>query len=408
LYLHIPFCKSLCYFCACTKVITRDRSPVAPYLSSLEAELRHYADFLGTRRELSQIHYGGGSPSYLTEDEVARIQEQCIAAFPRLAEHAELSIELDPRTTSPALVRRLSTLGFNRVSFGVQDFDPEVQHTINRKQSFEETAALCDAAREAGFSGVNVDLIYGLPGQTTHSFERTLEQVLELLPDRVALYGYAHVTWLKKVQRALERAHLPSPEERLELFLLGIHRFIDAGYRYIGMDHFARENDSLSRALDDGTINRNFMGYTTQREADVLGVGMSAISSFQHGFSQNNKALLEYQSLLAEGALPFERGLLTTREDRMRADAIHRVLCGGVIDGPDFERMWGTDFRELIVCSPDVVEAFQRDGLIACSSERLEVTPFLGRVFMRNIAMLFDARLSNHLAKSNPVFSQTV
>ena len=271
LYFHLPFCNSLCYFCACNKIIARSREGVAPYLQTLFKELKTYQELLDTKNiEIEQIHWGGGTPNYLLPDEMIELHQRTLEIFPKVENDADISVEIDPRTISSEHLSTLRKLGFNRLSMGVQDFDPFVQETINRIQPYELTRDVCLEARDVGFEGLNIDLIYGLPNQTTKGFSSTLEKILEIKPERIALYGYAHVTWIKKVQKALERSHLPTPEERIDLFLQAYQMLVSAGYLHIGMDHFALPSDELSIAQDSGKLNRNFMGYTTHKGANIF------------------------------------------------------------------------------------------------------------------------------------------
>jgi oxygen-independent coproporphyrinogen-3 oxidase len=311
---------------------------------------------------IEQIHWGGGSPNFLKPDEMQMLHAECLQSFGGLAPDADVSVEIDPRTTSEAHLEKLAQLGFNRVSLGVQDFDPAVQRLVNRIQPFELTERIVRTARDVGFSGVNIDLIYGLPLQTAEGFSRTVDKVLELRPERVALYGYAHVTWIKKVQKALERAHLPTPAERIEIFLAAIRRFADAGYRHIGMDHFALPSDSLSQALDTGRLNRNFMGYSTHRGARLIGMGVSAISSLPSCYAQNVKDLTVYQERITSGLLATERGLLRTVEDQLRGEVIEAILCQGRLDIPTFDARWGCRFMQKFADGLEVSGAHRAGG----------------------------------------------
>jgi oxygen-independent coproporphyrinogen-3 oxidase len=414
LYFHIPFCRSLCYFCACNKVITQDRAVVEPYLKAVEAELsifkRYTADQSNKQQGfiLDQIHWGGGSPNYLLPEEMERLFNSTSEIFGKPTDQADVSIELDPRTTSVQQLNALKTLGFNRISLGVQDFDTVVQESINRIQSFEMTTELVQASRELGFRGVNIDLIYGLPHQSLKGFGETLGKILEIRPSRIALYGYAHVTWLQKVQRSFKDSDLPTPETRLELFILALETLSAAGYVYIGLDHFALPEDSLAQALASGKLNRNFMGYTTHRGTRIFAFGPSAISSLDSAYAQNLKSVEQYQSKVFNGEFATERGIARTADDRLRAEVIENILCSGEIGFKQFSNTWKVGFWDYFgeVALHDCMQ-FIVDGLLEVSSERLKVTD-IGRLFARNISMIFDAYLPLHREKQKKVFSQTL
>jgi len=406
LYFHIPFCRKLCYFCACNKVITEDRGLATPYIKALESELNSISAF-ASAQPIQQIHWGGGSPNFLSPAEMAELHWQTLRYFPNLKPDAEVSVELDPRTTTSEQLQTLRAIGFNRISFGVQDFDKEVQVTINRVQSFDETLALAESGREFGFEGINLDLIYGLPQQTLEGFSATLKQVLAIRPDRIALYGYAHVTWLQKVQNSFKKFHLPTPGERIALFQIAVKELMDGGYEHIGLDHFALPDDSLSIAAKDGSLNRNFMGYTTHRGATLLGFGASSISTLSSGFAQNEKDPQKYQDKVATGELAVVKGLKRTEDDIWRGELIERILCAGRIDFEMFEKEYGLDPR---IQMPDAITALSdliSDNLVSYDGKTLAVTP-LGRFFARNIASIFDAYLSEHRKRAERVFSQAL
>lgn len=408
LYFHLPYCRTLCYFCACNKVISLDRSVLEPYLVTLRKELLAYRELLDNRMlPIEQLHWGGGSPNYLSADDIVRLQEYTLEVFPETLPDGDISVELDPRTTTSDQIDALRRTGFNRVSLGVQDFDPRVQEAVNRIQSFEQTSALVDECRAAGFGGVNIDLIYGLSFQTVDGFRRTIDRVLEIRPDRVALYGYAHVTWLQKVQKTLERGDLPTPDERIKIFTAALKQFTDAGYIYIGLDHFALPKDSLSVALETGKLNRNFMGYTSHRGARIYGFGASAISSLPRAFAQNTKEIAAYQTGVMAGSLPVERGLARTREDELRGEIIESLLCMGSVDIPRIERDYAIEFESHFASTLSALKEFETDGLLIRDSLSLRVTA-IGRLFARNIAMTFDAYLQKHREAEKRVFSQAI
>lgn len=406
LYTHIPFCRTLCFFCACTKIVTKDRSQVPPYLELIRREIDLYRPHLTGYEVVEQLHWGGGSPNYLNSEQMQQLFQQLRDTFPRLAEDADISVELDPRTTDAEQLECLRSLGFNRVSFGIQDFDPQVQRAVNRYQTVEQAQELIERCRELGIASVSIDLIYGLPKQTAESFAKTLELAVKLRPDRIAMYGYAHVQWIAKAQQSFNVEDLPTPAQRIELLALGIRTFTDAGYRHIGMDHFALPGDQLARALDDGSLNRNFMGYSTHQGARVLGFGLSAISGLHSGFAQNEKAMEKYSQKLQRNELPVERGIVCSMDDQLRSDVIASILCAGRVDKGLIERKFRIDFDAAFAEAEAKLEALADDGLVTLSEAGIFVTE-LGRYFLRNIAMAFDARLPNSAVEA-PRYSATV
>jgi oxygen-independent coproporphyrinogen-3 oxidase len=403
LYVHLPFCEHLCYFCACTVVISGSHSVEEPYLATLEKEIEWVASRVGTDREVSQLHWGGGTPTYFSPERAGRLAGRLKDAF-RFAADAEMSVEIDPRVTTREHLEVLRSMGFNRVSMGVQDFDPAVQDSINRIQSPEQTRGLVTAARELGYGGINMDLIYGLPLQTPESFARTIDQVLEIGPDRLAVYSYANVPWMKKHQKLLE-PKLPSERVKFEIFRTALTRFTDAGYEYIGMDHFARPDDELARARRDRSLHRNFQGYTTKAGTDLLGLGMSAIGAIGDAFVQNRRELPAYRAAVeSEGAATF-RGFHMSFDDRVRRAVIANILCHGVVVIPEIESTYRIRFREYFADALARLAPCAEDGLVEISDSQLTATP-LGRIFLRNLAMPFDAYLPAQLEK--PVFSKTL
>jgi len=406
LYVHVPFCRSLCHFCACNRIITRDAELPLRFLDTIEREVAAVREASGAR-SASQQHWGGGTPTHLTPDQVTRLFRIVTDAFPMRAE-AEISIEVDPRVTSDEHVAALRECGFNRISMGVQDVDPVVQQAIHRIQPVEQTRHLVEVSRAAGFSGVNFDLIYGLPYQTEESFARTLEQVLELEPDRLALYSYAHVTWLAKQQRGFERKDLPGPSTKLRIMLRAIERFLDAGYRFIGLDHFAKPEDELSEALDDRTLRRNFMGHTTQAGVDLIGFGPSAISELRASYAQSHRKLEDWQDAVREQGLATMRGHHLTRDDIERRWVIGRLMCHGELRASEYEVIFRQPFASRFARELRQVEPYADDGLIERAPDgSLVVTP-LGRLLVRNIAMAFDAYLDDQKKGERPMFSKTV
>jgi oxygen-independent coproporphyrinogen-3 oxidase len=403
LYLHIPFCESLCYFCACTVVITGNHSVEEPYLALLEREIDWIAARSGVGREVVQLHWGGGTPTYLSPDRISRLAVRLRASF-RFAENAEVGVEVDPRVTTPAHLEALRSAGFNRLSMGVQDFDPDVQKAIHRIQPFEETRALVEAARGMGFDSINMDLIYGLPLQTADSFGATIESILAIGPDRLAVYSYANVPWLKKHQKLLE-PNLPGEREKFEIFRTALGRFTQAGYEYIGMDHFARPDDELARARRNRTLHRNFQGYTTKAGTDLVGLGVSAIGAIGDAFVQNRRDLPDYRMAIEKHGAATFRGFRLSFDDRVRRAVIGNLLCHGLVVVPEIERTFGIDFPTYFADSLEGLAPCARDGLVEISTSEIRATP-LGRIFLRNLAMPFDAYLPAQMEK--PIFSKTL
>jgi len=393
LYVHVPFCLSLCFYCGCTRIITRDRAKAGVYLDHLYREIELVAPLFDRDRPLVQLHFGGGTPNFLDAAQMSELLESLARhfSFSRAAER-EFGIELDPRYCDADYVRALAPLGFNRVSVGIQDFDPAVQAAVNRIQSVAQTRAVLDAARASGLRSTSVDLIYGLPKQNAASFRRTLEQVIELGPDRVATYSYAHLPERFKAQRRIAAADLPDAATRLQLLGLTVQMLTDAGYRYIGMDHFARPGDDLARAQDAGTLQRNFQGYSTHGDCDLIGLGMSSISHVGASFSQNARDLIGYYAALDAGRLPIARGLALSEDDLIRADAIQQLMCHGVLDIAAFEERHRLDFAIYFAAELEHLRALARDGLITVTPDHLEVSA-RGRFLLRNVAMCFDAYL---------------
>jgi len=405
LYMHLPFCESLCLFCACNVVIQKDKKAAIPYLESLKAEINHVSQSVSRQREVVQFHWGGGTPTYLNPAQLQDLFGHTRERF-SFAANAEIGIEVDPRVTTHEHLATLRTLGFNRLSMGVQDFTPEVQKTINRVQPFELTRDLIVEARRLGFDSVNVDLIYGLPYQTVASFAETIDKVLELNPDRIAMFSYAHVPWLRKQQGAFQ-GHLPEGMEKFHIFKAGVRKFTDAGYLYIGMDHFARPGDELAVAQANRTLHRNFQGYTTKAGADLYGMGVSAISSIGEAYAQNDRALATYQSAVAERGLATMRGYRLNYDDLLRREVITRLLCHTVVRKREIENTFQIRFDEYFHGELAELRAMRDDGLALLSDDEIRVTP-LGRIFIRNLAMPFDRYLREQKMDSRPLFSKTL
>ena len=409
LYAHLPFCRERCLYCGCNVVITPHHRIARDYLGCLLEEIDLLARHLPRRRTLSQLHWGGGTPTYYSPFELSRLMNAITERF-RFTPDAEIGIEVDPRATEPAHLETLAALGFNRLSAGIQDFAPDVQQAIRRVQSYEDTRDVLERARAAGFRSINVDLIYGLPLQTAAGFQRTLEQVLELRPDRIAVYSFAFVPWLKGHMRNLPANALPGPELKLELLARALDTFTGAGYRAIGMDHFALPDDELARAADRGTLGRNFMGYTVQSARDLVGVGVSAIGDVQGALVQNDKKLVSYERAAAEGRFPIERGYVLDADDRLRRDVITQLMCNARVDFAAIERAHGIRFAGRFKVELDELRAPDgpvADGLLVIRRDGLELTD-VGRLFVRNVAMVFDRHLRKAQADSANTFSRTV
>jgi oxygen-independent coproporphyrinogen-3 oxidase len=406
LYVHVPFCHSLCHFCACNRIITSNAELPLRFLDTLEREVAAVREASGPRTA-SQQHWGGGTPTHLTPDQVTRLFRTVTDAFP-MREGAEISIEVDPRVTTDEHVAALRACGFNRISMGVQDIDPRVQEAIHRIQPIEQTRHLVEISRASGFVGVNFDLIYGLPYQTEESFARTLDQVLEIEPDRLALYSYAHVTWIAKQQRGFERKDLPGSSTKLRIMLMAIERFLDAGYRFIGLDHFAKPEDELSQALEDRTLRRNFMGHTTQAGVDLIGFGPSAISELRASYAQSQRKLEDWEEAVRDRGLATMRGHRLTRDDIERRWVIGRLMCHGELRAGEFEAAFRQSFASRFARELQQLEPVAADGLVEQAPDgSLVVTP-LGRLLVRNIAMTFDAYLADQQKGEQPMFSKTV
>lgn len=405
MYVHIPFCEARCTYCGCNIVISPHRGPEEAYLEAVDRELGLLADALGERRSLNQLHWGGGTPTYLTPRQCERLFRSITERF-HLAPGAEVAIEVDPCVTSLAHLETLRGLGFNRLSMGVQDLDPAVQEAVRRVQPLELTREHVAAARRLGFSSVNVDLIYGLPHQDEAEFRSSVRTVIsELAPDRVACFSYAHVPWIKPHQRQLDEASLPRGWEKFRLFVGAAEEFVDAGYRFVGFDHFARPGDELALALDEGRLHRNFMGYTVMPASDQIGVGVTSIGDVAGAYVANEKNLARYQRAVAEGRLPVERGLARTPEDELRGGVIRRIICTLRLDFAWVEERFGVDPRAHFADALGELEPMAADGLVRIDDRGLGVTA-LGRFFLRNLCMPFDAYLREPSDK--PVFSRTV
>lgn len=391
LYVHVPFCDSLCYYCACNKIITKHHEKAAEYLDYLAREVDLHTRHCGRGQPVSQLHLGGGTPTFFSDDELRRLMELLRGHF-RLEVGGEYSIEVDPRTVSNERLAALKALGFNRLSFGVQDFDPEVQQAVHRVQPAEQVFALVQEARRLGFASINVDLIYGLPRQTSESFARTLEQVNALRPDRIALYAYAHLPERFKPQRRIVSAELPQGADKIRMLSGAIEAFMGAGYCYVGMDHFALPEDPLAVAKRQGRLHRNFQGYSTQPDCDLIALGVSAIGKVGATYSQNAKTLEEYYDALDSGQLPVVRGLALSRDDLVRRAVIMSIMCQGAVLFEPMEQAWLLNFREYFAAEMQALKEMEGNGLVELGEEGFQVTA-LGWFFVRAVAMLFDRYL---------------
>jgi oxygen-independent coproporphyrinogen-3 oxidase len=406
---HVPFCFSPCFYCGCNRIITRDTSRARPYLERLQREIEMLGPLFDRDREVVQVHLGGGTPNFMRPADIGALLQTAVGHF-RLSSSVErdFSIELDPRCVQAGDIAEYAQLGFNRASLGVQDFDPEVQLAVNRVQSIAETLRVIDACRAEGFRSVNVDLIYGLPKQTIAGFARTLDTVLASRPERLAIYSYAHLPTMFKAQRQIEDAGLPSNETKLGLLALAVEQLSDAGYRYIGMDHFALPDDDLAVAQVHGTLQRNFMGYTTHANCDLIGVGMSAISHIGESFSQNARDLPGWQRAIDSGQLPVWRGRELHFDDALRGEVIQQLMCQGRIDMPEIEARFAIDFPSYFASALAQLRPLAADGLVRLTSRSITATA-RGRLLMRVIAMCFDRYLDAAvLPEARPQFSRVI
>jgi oxygen-independent coproporphyrinogen-3 oxidase len=406
LYVHIPFCHSLCYYCGCNKIVTRNENRVARYMEMLYREIEMQSELFDKKRKVEQLHFGGGTPTYLDKEQLAALMEHLRKAFNfDESEEREFSIEVDPRTVDAERIQELWDLGFNRLSLGVQDFDEKVQEAVNRMQSTAEVQNLVACAREAGFGSISFDLIYGLPHQTVESFDRTLDIVIDMKPDRLAVYNYAHLPQRFKGQRMINADNIPAPETKLDLLHHTIDKLCDAGYVYIGMDHFALPDDELVLARQDGTLQRNFQGYSTHRQCDLIALGVSGIGGIGNMFAQNSITTMEYEEIIESGQLPIKKGLLVDDDDLLRAAVIQDLMCYDSLSFDDFGARHGVDFREYFADEIEKLEALVDDELIELSDAGIDITP-KGRLLLRNIAMTFDRYID--LEENDNRFSKAI
>ena len=395
LYLHLPFCDTVCYYCACNKIVTKNRSRAAPYLERLHREITMLGRLFGSCRRVEQLHWGGGTPTFISHREMAELMGVTRRHFNlRSDDGGEFSIEVDPREVQSETIGLLHELGFNRLSLGVQDFDPLVQRAVNRIQTEQETFAVMDAARRSGFRSISVDLIYGLPHQTVVRFARTLDKIIEAAPDRLSVFNYAHLPERFKTQRQIDEADLPSPTEKLEILQMTIERLTSEGYVYIGMDHFAKPDDELAVAQRDGRLYRNFQGYSTHAQCDLIGLGVTSIGSVGNAYIQNRRDLMEYVGLIDEGRLPVLRGVELQSDDLVRRAVITQLICHFSLDFKAIEQNWPVRFTDYFHSELEALRAMEDDGLLRCDDDRIEVTA-AGRLLIRNICMVFDRYLSS-------------
>ena len=392
IYVHLPFCESLCYFCACNKIITKDHSRITEYLRYLAKEMALVAAHIGPDRRAAQLHFGGGTPTFLTPDELRELMTMLRSHFNFLPD-AEMGIEIDPRTVSDDTMAMLAELGFNRTSFGVQDFNEAVQISVNRVQPYEMVEKAVSASRKAGFESINADLIYGLPKQSLESFNRTLDQVIELAPERIALYNYAHLPARFKAQRQIIEAELPTAEARLQIFLMSVRRLLDAGYIYIGLDHFSKPDDELNKARLDKTLHRNFQGYTTRADCDLIGFGVSAIGKVGHSYSQSVRTINAYYEHLDANRLPVEKGFSLSADDVLRRQVIMELMCSGPVNFAAINQQHGIDFVSYFADELVQLKQYEEAELIVVDAQRISVTP-KGRMFVRAVGMVFDRYLA--------------
>jgi oxygen-independent coproporphyrinogen-3 oxidase len=393
LYVHVPFCESLCYYCACNKIITKHHDRAAPYLRYLAREVDLHTQVIGMGQTISQLHLGGGSPTFLTDDELCEMLAMLRRSF-TFAAGGEYSIEIDPRTVDESRLDTLARLGFNRLSFGVQDFDPAVQKAVHRVQPAEQVFGLVETARAKGFESINVDLIYGLPRQSPESFDRTLEQVNALRPDRIALYGYAHLPQRFKPQRRIAAAELPTAAAKVAMLTRSLAAFGEAGYVYVGMDHFALPQDALAIAKRQGRLHRNFQGYSTQPDCDLIGLGVSSIGRIGATYSQNAKTMEEYCDLLDQGLFPVVRGLALSRDDLVRRAVIMALMCQGQVQFESIDLAYLVDFRTYFAKELEDLKTLVEQGLVVIDNTGMQVTS-QGWFFVRAVAMVFDRYLQS-------------
>ena len=405
LYIHIPFCRSLCWYCGCTKIICKDQDKGTEYLASLETELQQYARLLHPNHKTVQIHLGGGTPSFLKGEDLRKLSN-IIHRTLNVEPDAEIGIEIDPREVSKNQICAMREAGFNRASIGIQDMNEQVQIAIHRIQTFEQTKNVVDQLRDVGIDSINADLIYGLPKQTPNLFQNTLDKSLLLNPDRYAIYSYAHVPWMKPSQKLIKEEDLPQTDEKLAMLKMAIEYLTVGDYEYIGMDHFSKQDNELSKALNNGTLQRNFQGYSTHSGVDIIGIGMSSISSIGNYYIQNTKNMKHYGNALESGQFPWEKAYTLSLDDQIRRDAIMRIMCSAGLDLNAISKKWRIDAYTYFKEEFDHLSKFESDGLVNKHPHGIQITK-TGRLFVRNIAMVFDAYLKQKKS-GNSAYSKTV
>lgn len=400
IYCHIPFCETVCYYCGCNKIITADRKRTLPYLAALKKEISLQAQFIDTHRPVVQFHFGGGTPTYFTDEQLSELVEHFHQNFQFAAnDQLEASIEIHPQTVTPARLAHLQQLGFNRISLGIQDFNSAVQKAVNRFNSADEVALLCQAARELNIKSISMDLIYGLPKQTTESFSQTIDTIIGLKPDRISLFSYAHMPHLFKVQQQIIASDLPSSREKLAMLHLSIDTLQAAGYRYIGMDHFALPEDELAQAQDAGVLHRNFQGYSTRGGCDLLAFGVSAINQLDDTYAQNHKDIKSYQETLAANELPLSKGLRLNCDDLIRKAVINQLICHFAVQFSVIERQFNIRFDEYFTDALTQLQPLAEANLCRIDTQGIRVTT-AGRLLIRRVCMAFDAYLTRDTAQA--------
>jgi len=406
LYFHLPFCKNACYFCGCNVVFTSKEDKKERYIDYLTRELEILSRHIDVNRPIIQLHFGGGTPTFFDADQLGRTISAIKSHFKNFTADAEISCEIDPRHINEAQMKVLSDAGFNRVSFGIQDFDEKVQVAVHRVQPYDITKAAMDLARKYNMVSVNVDLIYGLPHQSLETFKKTLDLAISLNPDRFAVFNYAHVPWLKKTMRKIDETTLPHPAEKLAIMRYTVDHMNEHGYKMIGMDHFAKPEDELFKAIEKGELHRNFQGYTTKGGADLIGIGLTSIGEGADYYAQNFKEMEAYEAAIDAGKLPYERGVALNEDDRIRQYVIMELMSNFKLDIPRFEQTYGVKFGTYFADALEALKPFEADELLTITPTSIECSP-TGTLLIRNIAMPFDAYMKRH-ATSDKAFSKTV
>ena len=401
LYIHIPYCDTICYYCACNKIITKNHTVSNEYLDLLEAEMQMISPLFDKDRELEQLHLGGGTPTFLNDEELMDLIRRIEDNF-TFAKDCEMSIEIDPRKVSNETLELLTNIGFNRISLGVQDFDEKVQLAVNRVQSYELVRDRLETCRRLNIKSINMDLIYGLPFQSVETFERTLDKVIELRPDRLSIFNYAHLPERFKPQRRINDEDLPTPAEKLKILELTMNKLQEAGYVYIGMDHFALEDDSMVKAQQEGSLQRNFQGYSTHAHTDLVAIGVSSIGSIFDSYSQNSSNIDDYREMVLAGKLPIVRGLVMNNDDLLRKQVINQLICHFDLEITKFEEQWNIDFKEYFKSEMKQLDLMVEDGLVKVDEKSIKVET-RGRLLIRNICMVFDNYLKDNVVKFSKV-----